>query len=238
MSLSGLLEHQSLPNYMINAVGRPLEELARHPTGMVAVVDATNIASLNNSLPPSLRNASVGNVVAISAGFDLASALTTDGRIEYWSVNSLKKTTPVPDRVQGQAISPMSIGGAHNMVVTSGGNLDIWLDPPGQDKFGLLNVPAAVTNGSVQAVAAGVGHALVLTKGGSVIAWGLNADDQAQVPPIVSAGGATMIAASFNSSLAITQVSFCPALGCLLVVQAPDVDLGQALWVCLRNGLQ
>jgi hypothetical protein len=196
----------TLAAFILSAVAAPLKELASQPTGIVAVVDATNVASANNSLPPSLVNAAVGNVVAISAAYDLASALTVDGRIEYWAVYGLKITTPVPDRVQGQAISPMSIGGAHNMVVTSGGNLDIWLDPPGQDKFGLRNVPAAVTNGSVQAVTAGDGHALVLTKGGSVIAWGLDADGQAQVPTIISAGGATMIAASFNSSLAITQV--------------------------------
>jgi alpha-tubulin suppressor-like RCC1 family protein len=194
--------------FILSAVAAPLKELASQPTGIVTVVDAANVASVNSSLPPSLINASVGNVVAISAGFDLVSALTVDGRIEYWSAKGSNLTKLVPSRVQGQAISPMSIGGFHSMVVTSGGNLDIWMDALEADSYGLLDVPAAVTNGSVQAVAAGRGHALVLTKAGSVIAWGLDDDNQAQVPPVISEGGATMIAASFNSSLAITQVIF------------------------------
>jgi alpha-tubulin suppressor-like RCC1 family protein len=130
---------------------------------------------------------------------------------------------PVPDRVQGRAITAISFGTFHDVVLTTGGFVDVWMAKGAANLHGLETIPSSLTAGGVKAVAAGYAHILALTAAGGVVAWGLDLDSQATVPPVVSDGGVKMIAAAFNSSLAVTNVgggclrrswsSSCPAAG-------------------------
>ena len=86
-------------------------------------------------------------------------------------------------------------GSGFNLGLRVDGTVHAW----GQEKFGLLTVPASATG--VVAVAAGTNHAIALRRDGTVIAWGNNVKGQTTVP--VTATGVVAIAAGADHSLAL-----------------------------------
>jgi hypothetical protein len=116
-------------------------------------------------------------VTAIAAGYGHTVALKNDGSVVAWGNNGYGEVTgtPTTEAPYSAIASPVTLGGQ----VLSG----------------------------VTAIAAGYwigdtgGHTVALKNDGTVVAWGLNSDGQATVPPGLS--GVTAIAAGGLRSLAL-----------------------------------
>jgi hypothetical protein len=191
--------------YVLAGHASPLE-LDSQPAGTLAVADAVNMDTALSSFPSSLVSSS--NVLAVSAAYKCASALTSDGGIIKWHTGGLPMRVLVPSRVQGRAITPITMGYLFDIIVLSGGIVDLWLPADMMDDYGLLTIPPRATASNVVAVAAGWAHAMAMTDGGAVIAWGSNTDGQTNVPATIANGGAVAIAAAFNTSMAVTADGF------------------------------
>jgi alpha-tubulin suppressor-like RCC1 family protein len=142
-------------------------------------------------LPPHVR------IAAISAGADFSMALTTNGQLYAWGLNSLGElgagaqpqafsATPVQVKLPpGQRVTSVSAGDAHTLALTGSGRLYAWgANNAGQ--LGLRNspsqslpvrVPGIETD--ITAVSGGSESSLALTnQGRTVLAWGDNTSGQ------------------------------------------------------------
>jgi hypothetical protein len=129
----------------------------------VVVVDAVNQSVASSSLPAWASDASNAQVVSISALGSIASALSPRGNLTKWATDGGAVRIPVPDRVQGRAITAISFGGFHDVVLTTGGFVDVWMAWAAANLHGLETIPSSLTAGGVKAVAAGYAHILALT---------------------------------------------------------------------------
>lgn len=86
-------------------------------------------------------------------------------------------------------------GGGFNLGLRVDGTVHAW----GQDKFGLLKVPASATG--VVSVAAGTNHAVALRRDGSLVVWGSNFRGQTDVP--ATATGVVAVAAGADHTLVL-----------------------------------
>ena len=135
-------------------------------------------------------------VTAIAAGIQLATALTSDGKVYTWGTSYLgdgtSNSSPVPVAVDtsgvlsGKTVTAIAAGGNFDLVLTSDGKLFSWGNNDsgqlGNNAGGLLNgqslVPVAVdTSGvlagkTIVAIAAGSSQAMALTSDNKIIAWG------------------------------------------------------------------
>ena len=161
--------------------------------------------TLTKNTLPSVVDASGGlaskTVVAVRSGGSHSMALTSDGQIFGWGLNTSGQlgnnsttNSPVPVEVNANGVlaSKMVVaiaaGNFHNMALTAGGQVFGWgLNTSGQlgnNSTATSRVPVAVsTNGAlagktVVAIAAGNSHNMALTAGGQVFGWGLNTSGQ------------------------------------------------------------
>jgi hypothetical protein len=103
------------------------------------------------------------NVVAISAGYAHALALTSDGRVVAWGDNSYNQTN-VPSDLSN--VVAVAAGRSHSLALQTDGSVRAW----GDNALGESTVPAGITN--VVAVSAGWYFSLALKVDGTVTPWG------------------------------------------------------------------
>ena len=140
-------------------------------------------------------------VIAIAAGNNHSLALTSDGAVYSWGLNTsgqlgnnstTQNTNPVyvttNGALAGKAVTAIAAGGTHSLALTSEGKVYSW----GQNTYSQLgnnsttqsNVPVAVIatgvlDGKVvTAITAGYQHSLALTSEGKVYSWGYNNQGQ------------------------------------------------------------
>ena len=139
-------------------------------------------------------------VVAVAAGVSHSLALTSDGKVFAWGLNSFGQlgdgstfdsSVPVAvdqSNLTGREVVAVSAGGNHNLALASDGTVFAWgLNSSGQLGDGTTinrSVPVSVDttatplfNKIVVAVAAGFGHSLALSEG-KVFAWGRNSEGE------------------------------------------------------------
>jgi len=141
-------------------------------------------------------------VVAVAAGASHSLALSSDGKVVSWGLNTngqlgdgtnTQSTEPVDVNVMGvlagRTVVAIAAGSSHSLALCSDGTVVSWgLNTYGQlgnSSNDMSNVPVAVTvassalNGkNVVAIAAGGNHSLVLCSDGTVATWGLNGSGQ------------------------------------------------------------
>ena len=135
-------------------------------------------------------------VTAIAAGLFQSLALTSDGRVFAWGVNSrgqlgdgttTSRTTPraviTTGALAGKTVIAIAAGNFHSLALTSDRQIFAWGNNDGALGDGTLterHAPVASVMGGVLAgkivstVAAGYLHSLALTTDGKAFAWGLN----------------------------------------------------------------
>jgi len=172
-------------------------------------------------------------VKAIAAGRAHSLALTTDGKVWAWGLNTsgqlgdgTKQKRAKPVQVKGPGgdgyllqIVAIAAGGAHSLALHADGTVWAW----GSNAWGQLGdgstdgrtLPAIVPGGFMKAVAAGRWHSLALQAGGKVRAWGKGDRGQlgnsfpldslvpVEVKGLASGGLKKMIAAGEEHSLAL-----------------------------------
>jgi alpha-tubulin suppressor-like RCC1 family protein len=178
--------------------------LAVSTDGQVYAWGSDNIGELGNgtiSFDPSPLPALVPlppgvTVRTVSAGFEHALAVTTDGQVLGWGDNlagelgtgstSRDSTTPVQAQLPPSTqVTTATAGLGDSLAVTSTGQVFGW----GSQSFGSLGngrtsgftalpvrtlLPGGTT---VRSVFAGCSHTLAVTTSGSVLAWGNNSND-------------------------------------------------------------
>jgi len=172
-------------------------------------------------------------IKAIAAGRAHSLALTTDGKVWAWGMNTAgqlgdgtkqKRTKPVQVKGPGGdgyllQIVAIAAGGAHSLALRADGTVWTW----GDNAWGQLgdgstdgrSLPAIVPGGFMKAIAAGRRHSLALQAGGKVWAWGKGDRGQlgssfaldslvpVEVKGLASGGLKKMIAAGEEHSLAL-----------------------------------
>lgn len=166
-------------------------------------VVAWGSAEQQPSVPPDLNR-----VVAVSAGNGFSLALRKDGTVVGWGIDNDGQASPPAGLPPVRALAA---GGAHslallqNETVVAWGQSGTWHPaedpeaPPWYEPDNRTNVPPDLTN--VIAIAAGGGHSLALKRDGTVVAWGVNSEDQATVPAGLS--NIVAIAAGSGHNLAL-----------------------------------
>jgi len=151
--------------------------------------------SITNSSVPVLVNVSGKTVVAIAAGYSHSLALTSDGQVFAWGLNSsgqlgnnsiTNSTVPVAVNISvplaGKKVAAIAAGYYHSLALTTDGQVVAW----GMNSNGQLGnnsqtsytVPVAtISSGvlsgkAVTAISAGGSHSLALTSDGQVFSWG------------------------------------------------------------------
>jgi alpha-tubulin suppressor-like RCC1 family protein len=143
-----------------------------------------NGSSINSPVPVDVMGLSSG-VVAVSAGYEHACALTAAGAVKCWGYDVLDGSaacSEVPVDVVGlsSGVVAVSAGGIHTCALTAAGAVKCW----GNNLYGDLGdgstvgtlVPVDVVglSSGVVAVSAGANHTCALTAAGAVKCWGYN----------------------------------------------------------------
>ena len=106
-------------------------------------------------------------VTAIAAGEVHTLALTDDGKVTAWGIDTYGQTD-VPDSLTGKTVTAIATGDDHSLASTSDGAVTAW----GRNNQGQTDVPASLTGKRVTALAGGYSHSLALTSDGQVTSWG------------------------------------------------------------------
>lgn len=106
----------------------------------------------------------LGDVAAISAGFEHALALRTDGTVVAWGLNDDGQTNVPPGLTNVAAIAA---GTYHSMALLSNGTVVAW----GKNEYGVTNAPPDLTN--AVAIAAGGQISAAVRADGTLALWGL-----------------------------------------------------------------
>jgi Domain of unknown function (DUF1963)/Regulator of chromosome condensation (RCC1) repeat len=172
-------------------------------------------------------------VVAVAAGDFHSLALTVDGAVLAWGLNSAGEVgrdyipagpVAVPELQRG--VRAIAAGGYHSLALTEDGTVLAWgmAGMPGLGEFGGFDLsrppyiarPAPVSGlpRGIQQVAAGKRHSLALTSSGGVFAWGDGHSGQLgdgarenRYPAVEVSGlssGVRAIAAGYNCSYSIS----------------------------------
>jgi len=179
--------------------------------------------------PSSVASAS-GKVVAIALGGDHSCALTGEGGVKCWGLNSFDElgngstsgisSTPVEVAGLASGVTAITAGQYSTCGLTSGGGVKCW----GQNRNAQLGLGSRTESSTVgdvvglatgvSAVAAGYEYACALTSGGNVKCWGaltlpalLGPSPTLKVTPFRIAGlpsGLSAIAAGLDTTCALT----------------------------------
>ena len=176
----------------------------------------------------------LGNVVAISAGWNWSAALTADGKVVTWGFNSSARTgqgvttstVDVPGYVlrdgDGVAISDIvaiSAGYNFGLALTSAGQVYGWGDNSygqlGQNTSSNVHSRAVLVKGAdgtgqlgrIKMVAAGGWHALALDQDGKVWSWGRGVDGQLGDGPNRPTGNEWLLPRAVVSQLGTGQLA-------------------------------
>jgi len=134
--------------------------------------------------------ASLGTVVAISAGGFHDVVLRADGTVRAWGDNFYGQLQIPPNLANVVAIAA---GGDHSVALRSNRTVAVW----GANYYGQSILPTGISD--IVAIAAGGLHSVALRSNGTVVAWGYT--DRTNVPPGLS--NVVAIAAGMTHSLAI-----------------------------------
>jgi alpha-tubulin suppressor-like RCC1 family protein len=131
---------------------------------------------------------------AVSAGYRMTAALTTEGTVHVWGDNSSGQCNVPKGLKNVKAIDALD----HNVVaLKEDGTVVVW----GYNDYGQCNVPKDLSG--VKSVAVGDNFVIALKNDGTVIAWGDNSMGQCNVPAGLS--GIVAIDAGYNHSLALKR---------------------------------
>ena len=164
------------------------------PDGSVVAwgVNGSGQLGTGNTQPKAVPTVVPGltGVVAVSAGFSHAMALTSGGLVYTWGANSSKQlgngtTNPSssPILLGLTGVVAIAAGDYHSVALTNDGNVWIW----GQGQYGQTGMNSTANVGAptmvaalsnVTAIAAGSGHTMVRKSDGTVWVFGWNAFGQ------------------------------------------------------------
>ena len=144
------------------------------------------------AVPPGLT------VVRVSAGYDHALAVLSDGTILAWGDNSAGQCV-VPALAAGVQYVEADAGSEHSIARCSDGSVVTW----GDNGSGQYDVPALPSGMTYIAVAAGAWHNIAIRSDGSAVAWGSNWIGQCNVPPLPSGVTYVSVAGGENNSIAV-----------------------------------
>jgi hypothetical protein len=116
-------------------------------------------------------------VVAISAGTDMAMALTWDGKVVAWGDDTWGQTN-VPGWLSN--VKAISAGDTFALALESDGSVVAW----GDDSHHQIDIPPAAESGVV-AISAGNSFAVALKSDGSIVAWGNDYYGATNIPNVV-----------------------------------------------------
>lgn len=124
----------------------------------------------------------------VAAGYNFALALTANGSIEPWGLDTSGQVSDAPS---GNGFIQITAGGFHALALRADGSIVGW----GNNNNGQATPPAGT--GYIQ-IAAGAAHSLALRGDGSIVSWG--ADDFGVVSNTPSETGFTQIDSGPQSS--------------------------------------
>ena len=136
-------------------------------------------------------------VQAISAGYDHAMALKTDGSVVAWERDGTYRTD-TPATLSN--VLAVDAGDHHFLALKGDGTLVAW----GSNDQGQTDVPDGLS--AVTAISAGGAHSLALKADGSLISWGANGSGQSTVPADV--GKVQHVSAGYDSTAVIGPPKF------------------------------
>ncbi|NUR07799.1 MAG: hypothetical protein HOQ22_01095 [Nocardioidaceae bacterium] len=139
------------------------------------------------------------DVASIDVGVVDALALTTDGKIVQWGLDTMAEDIPPPPaELADEVATDVSLGERHALAVTSDGKVHAW----GSNTHGQTDVPAVLDGATVVDVDAQGDRSVALTASGDVVEWGL---PEASAPPAPDGSRYVAVSASYSYSLAITD---------------------------------
>ena len=127
------------------------------------------------------------NVSAVSLGSNHSAAITTDGSLYIWGVNSsgqlgngTTEVSYVPIKIMDDVAS-VSLGENHSAAITTDGSLYTWGDNSygqlGNGTFESSSIPIKIMD-NVASVSLGTQHSAAITTDGSLYMWGFNRSGQ------------------------------------------------------------
>lgn len=181
---------------------------------------------MNEPVPQLLSTLADDDVIHISAGADVAAALTNDGRLYTWGRGQFmvlghgdESTINTPKLVEADTeFKTMDISGTHALAVDTDGKLWSWgsraLGHEGDGYF--PQKVCALENHKMKSVASGRNHSLAVSEDGSLFAWGsgqegalgLGSKTDHETPKLVGAltgKRVTQVSAGHGFSLILTD---------------------------------
>jgi len=151
----------------------------------------------------------IGGIVAISAGFENACALTSGEALLCWGTNDVNQLgggtalsqANIPEQVLDSTgsvplagVIAITVGQSHSCAVTSLGSALCWEDNAASP------APVSGLSGGVTAIAAGSQHTCAVTSAGAAQCWGSNLDGQ------IGDGGSAVTSPAPVSPLGVSDI--------------------------------
>jgi alpha-tubulin suppressor-like RCC1 family protein len=115
----------------------------------------------------------LSNIMAVAAGREHTLALSQDGTVAAWGINSYGQTN-VPTSLSN--VVAIAAGDNHSVALKSDGTVVVW----GDNSYGQQYIPGGLSN--VTAIATGANDTFALKKDGTVVGWGNNGNGQLDIP--------------------------------------------------------
>ncbi len=127
------------------------------------------VATWGNSRSDLRVREDVGDVVGLAGGANHSVALRRDGTVTYWGSYSPLPFASFPPLIGENQLISVAAANHHDLGLRSDGTVIVFGE---STSFGLVNIPASVTN--VVAIATSGRHDLALRSDGTVVSWGDN----------------------------------------------------------------